>query len=404
MGNTAMGHTTTNNTTMNPTRAPSARGGAGRARRARVGMIRAVARGVLVGVAWMTGVTGVTGVTGAAGVARADDREASFAGGGAGVTLAGTLTTPTWEGPWPAVVMVTGSGPQDRDESLLGQKPFLAIAESLRAAGIAALRYDDRGVGASTGDFSASTTDDFAADAAAAVAWLAEQPGIDRERIAVLGHSEGAIIAAILAANPGVPIRAGVMLAGSGVNGLEVLNDQLAAIMQAAGVAGPAIADVRAKHRAMIEAVPRGLDATREAARALIVAQARSITGQDPSAAQVDAAAEQAVAQLGSPWMRRFIALDPAPAVRASTRPLLIMLGTKDLQVTPSLNAGPLLEAMSAAGVRGSELVVMQGKNHLFQEAQTGLIQEYGLIDHPIAEETLERIAVWLNRRFSESS
>jgi len=338
--------------------------------------------------------------------ALAAPEEVRFPGGAEGVELAGTLLLPDeGEGPFAAVVLVSGSGPQDRDEAIMGQAPFRVLAEGLAERGIATLRYDDRGtqglgIGQSTGDFASATTEDFAGDARAAIAFLAGRGEIDAARIGVLGHSEGALVAGMLAAAGEIPCCA-VLLGGAGVNGIELMADQYQALLAAQGMEGEAIAGQRAAHRAVLEASAAGAEGEEleEAVRALLREQLAAHFGQTPPPEAVERMLPGAVQQIASPWMRYFLRHDPAADLAASTVPVLALLGERDLQVTDEANAAPLADALGKAGRPGSLVVVVPGKNHLFQDAATGAVPEYATAGAAPAPDVVALIADWLSAR-----
>jgi uncharacterized protein len=308
--------------------------------------------------------------------------EVSFTNTDAGIDLSGTLNLPEGSGPFPAVVLVTGSGPQNRDEEIFGHKPFLVIADYLARRGIAALRYDDRGVGASKGKFSAATTFDFAADAASAVAFLAARPGIDAGKVGIVGHSEGAIIATIEASrDPAVSFI--VMLAGTGIRGVELLFLQGAAIARAAGADEASIAGAK-KINASLYAIAMRTD--EEAAhREEIISTLKS----EPQAGLI-------ADQLLSPWFRTFLALNPAEYLAKVKMPVLAMNGSKDLQVPAEENLPAIGKALESAGNRRFTLLKLDRLNHLFQHAGTGLPEEYATIAETFAPEALSAMGDWI--------
>jgi len=299
----------------------------------------------------------------------------------AGVKLAATFTIPPGKGPFPAVLLITGSGPQDRDESLMGHKPFLVLSDYLTRRGIAVLRADDRGVGKSTGNFGAATTADFATDAEAGVAWLKTRPEVNRARIGLIGHSEGGSIAPMVAArNRDVAFI--VMLAGSGVRGDELLVAQIMALDETAGMS----------HAAALEAggVERNILKTVESEK-------------DPAKLQEKLAAfiprtqlDSQTAALSSSWFRFFLEYDPAIDLHKVTCPVLALIGTKDTQVPAKQNLPAIRQALEAAGNRHFEVVEMPGLNHLFQTAQTGSVSEYAAIQETMSPAVLGRIASWI--------
>jgi hypothetical protein len=314
-----------------------------------------------------------------------------------GVTLAGTLTIPEGEGPFPAVVTATGSGPQDRDETLMGHKPFAVLADFLSRRGIAVLRVDDRGVAQSTGDFQAATTDDFASDARAAVRFLTERRGIDAERIGILGHSEGGLVAP-MAAVGSEDVAFVVLLAGTTVDGGEILVSQQGAITRGMGAPEQAVATVQESMRAMVDALRAGDDeAAIEALRDVLAAQN---PGAGPE--QVDQIVQSQRGFFLSPWMKRFVELDPAEYLTRLDVPVLALFGERDVQVLPEVNVEPLDAALASAPTDDVTILVLEGHNHLFQRATTGMASEYAQIEETMSEKTLGLIASWIGSRFGE--
>ena len=305
----------------------------------------------------------------------------------------------------PGVVLVTGSGPQDRDESLMGHRPFAVLADALARRGIAVLRCDDRGVGNSTGDFAASTVDDFASDAAFALMTLGAKPEVDPTRVGILGHSEGAAAAALAVGlvdvDPQATLNASflVMLAGTGVDGDAVLREQNTRMMRVAGKSDEEIAPSRAAQAAFLDGVRRKADDAelRTLARALVTSQVR-LNGGDPDAippAALDAQVESAVSQSKAAWMRRFLELDPAVALRKVTCPVLALNGALDVQVTPEQNIPPIEAALKQAGVPAT-VKVLPGLNHLFQPAPTGAFAEYAQIEVTMDPTVPATVADWI--------
>lgn len=333
-----------------------------------------------------------------------ESRDARIVHEAAGAVLAGTLTLPRGPGPHPAVVLVSGSGQQDRDETIADHKPFLVIADALTRGGVAVLRYDDRGVGGSSGDVAAATTADFAADAGAAVDWLRGQPGIDPGRIAVVGHSEGGIIAAMLGATRR-DLAAIALLAGTAVDGRRILLSQGELVPRAEGVSDEgALRRGRVMQEAILDAVA-GSDAAADPAALAAEAGARiradlaeeiAAAGAEEQA-QLDAAVADGVRRIGSPWFRFFIAHDPAGDLAKVTCPVLALVGGKDVQVDPALNLPPLRAAL--AGNRDATVEEVAGVNHLFQTCTTGGVSEYDRIEETFAPAALDRLRDWLVER-----
>lgn len=314
----------------------------------------------------------------------------------AGIRLAGTLTVPEGQGPFPAVVLVTGSGAQNRDEEIMGHKLFLVIADYLARRGIAALRYDDRGVGGSGGTFSTATTFDFTDDALAAVSFLSGRPEIEPKRIGIVGHSEGGIVAAIAASqNPYLAFI--VLLAGPGVRGDELLLLQNEALARASGAAASLIAEAKALNGALYEIAMKDLPVA-EAKKdiiALLKSMAKGSAGGDAGNA-LDAEAERIAGQLLNPWMRCFLSIDPALYLSTVKIPVLAMIGSKDLQVPAEENLGAIEMALTKAGNSEFRLIRLEGLNHLFQSAGTGLPDEYASIEETFAPKALAVMGDWL--------
>lgn len=307
-----------------------------------------------------------------------------------GVKLAGTLTLPQGKGPFPAVVMITGSGAQDRDETIFGHKPFAVIADRLTRDGIAVLRMDDRGFAKSTGDFVSATDDDFAIDTAADVAYLRTRPDIDPARIGLIGHSEGGIVAPKVAArDPKIAFI--VLMAGPGAPLSEVMRAQRAKLAPAMGVTAEQIekADLLRTH---IETAMRGArDEADAKARALKVIQAEG-----GRLAPTPAAADALATQMSSNRMRGLMDYDPRPTLAKVRCPILALNGSKDGQVPPEQNLPAIREA--TRGNPDVTVVELPGLNHLFQTASTGAVGEYADIEETIAPVALDTMSAWIRK------
>lgn len=302
-----------------------------------------------------------------------------------GVRLAGTLTLPQGAGPFPAAILITGSGAQDRDETVFGHKPFAVWADALTRRGVAVLRYDDRGTAGSTGDFATATSADFATDAAAAFAFLAARPDIDAARIGLIGHSEGGTVAPLVARD-GAPVAWIVMIAGPAVSGGEILSEQQRLLAAAMGAGPQAVAAGNVTQRAIMALVAAHADDGEAVQREV----AAYLVGQGAP----QAAAAQTAAQVSTPWFRWLIAHDPAPALSGFHGPLLALYGGKDLQVPAEQNA-PVLERLKP----DAEVVVLPGLNHLMQPATTGLPNEYAGIEITVDPQALSTVADWVAAR-----
>ncbi len=319
-----------------------------------------------------------------------------------GFSLGGTLTLPDPEefgpGPYPAAVLISGSGQQDRNESILGHEPFLILADYLSRRGIAVMRYDDRGVGASAVEDATlvveATSSDFATDVLAVVDRLRSIEEIDAARIGLIGHSEGGLIAPMVAERTdGLAFL--VLLAGPGVRGDALLLKQSALLLAAAGVEEEAIAAQSVIREKLFAAVlADDEEAATKHLRTLIEAELRS-SGAELSPEDVQMRVDAAAEQLLSPWMRYFLSYDPQPALREVACPILALNGTLDLQVWHEQNLDAIERVRNQAGL---PIVCRryEGLNHLFQPAKTGSVAEYVQIETTLDERVLADIAAWI--------
>jgi pimeloyl-ACP methyl ester carboxylesterase len=333
-----------------------------------------------------------------------EEEEVVFRNVDAGVELAGTLTKPRGAGPFPAAVLVSGSGPQDRDESLLGHKPFLVLADHLTREGIAVLRYDDRGVGASTGDFGSATSADFADDAIHAVRYLAGRDDVDGDRVGIVGHSEGGLVGP-MAATRSDEVRFVVMLAGPGVTGIEILVEQGALIARAGGTPESLIELNASVQFGLAEALREEPDSAlaAEAMRQVMRDARGRIPAEYAEAAEAqltEEAIEASVQRMNTPWFRAFLDYDPRPALEGVRVPVLALFGEKDLQVPPEQSASEVEAAFRRGGNPDATVRVLPGLNHLFQRAETGSPTEYENIEETMNPDLLEAVSGWIRERF----
>lgn len=320
------------------------------------------------------------------------EEDVSYENKAAGITLAGTLTIPPGKGPFPAVFLITGSGPQDRNEALAGHRPFLVLADALTRKGIAVLRADDRGVGKSTGDFSQATTVDFAGDAFAAVRYLQSRPEVDANKIGLIGHSEGGLIAPMVAVQHPADIAFIVLMAGPGVDGEHILIAQTGAIAKASGASLQEAEKRSTLEQQILEVVERTSDPTQ------LAGKLKPILESTPQAGSIDVI----VKQVSSPWFRYFLTHDPAPTLSKVRCPVLALIGSKDVQVPPLQNVPALRKALKDGGNRDFEVDELSGLNHLFQTATTGAPSEYGRIEETISPVALDKISSWILRHVME--
>ena len=316
------------------------------------------------------------------------EEEVTYANKAAGNVLAGTLTIPPGKGPFPAVLLISGSGPNDRDETVFGHKPFLVLSDYLTRKGIVVLRADKRGIGKSTGDLAHATTADFATDAEAGVQYLKTRAEADPRRIGLIGHSEGGTVAPMLAAgDPGV--RFIVLMAGPGVPGDQIIVEQGRLIEEAAGATKEKAAQDADKQRELFALVEKEKD------DAVLGKELREkLAGRVPDA-QIDVA----IQQLTSPWMRYTLTYDPATALRKVACPVLALNGEKDLQVSAAQNLPAIKKALEEGGNKQIEIDEMPGLNHLFQTAKTGSPTEYAQIEETISPVALDKVASWILKK-----
>lgn len=315
------------------------------------------------------------------------------------VKLAGTLTLPKSEGPFPAVILITGSGPQNRNEELMGHRPFLVLSDYLTRQGIAVLRVDDRGVGGSTGNFSQATTEDFAGDVLRGVEFLKNRKEIDSSRIGLIGHSEGGLIAPMVAVkSPDIAFI--VLMAAPGVTGEEILYMQSDRIARAEGASNDTIVHNEALMKKMYSVVKEEENNTiaEEKLREILRAELANTSEQNrESSGYSEAALDSQLTALSSPWMRFFLTYDPRPALTKVKCPVLVINGEKDLQVPPEENLRAIDEALKAGGNKDYTVKELPDLNHLFQTAETGSPSEYAKIEETISPAALEIIGNWIS-------
>ncbi len=319
--------------------------------------------------------------------------EVTFASTAEGVTLAGMLTLPKGTGPFPAALLIAGSGPQDRDAAIAKHRPFLVIADALTRKGIAVLRYDKRGIGASTGNADAATTMDLAADAQAALNYLKSRKEIDASRIGLIGHSEGAIIAPYLAAHS-KDVAWLVLLAAPATSGEHTLLNQSELIGRAGGLNDDQLDASLGFDQAAYKLVREEKDPT-----ALLQKLLALVKDSGLDAALPPVALETQMRMLMSPWFRFFLEYDPLPNLKTVKCPVLALYGQKDLQVSAKVNLPLLQKALEDAGNTRVETKELPELNHLFQHAYTGAPAEYAAIEETFSPDALALLADWVVAR-----
>jgi len=329
-----------------------------------------------------------------------DEVEVAYENAAGGVKIAGTLTLPRGDGPFPAVLLISGSGPQDRDEQILGHRPFLVLADHLTRHGIAVLRVDDRGVGGSTGDWLSATMEDVAGDVLAGVAFLKQQPKIDANKIGLVGHSEGGIVAPIAAVrSPDMAFI--VLLAGTGVTGEEIIFSQGKLIAKAMGASDEAIERQQELTRQYVALLKDDrTENVAERSQQLLDEHFESLPEDERKQAEALRSIYEANMRMSdSPWFRFFLTHDPRPTLRQVQCPVLAVIGENDLQVPAEENLREIERALAASGNTDYTVKELPGLNHLFQTSATGSIAEYATIEETIAPTALEFIADWIVER-----
>lgn len=316
------------------------------------------------------------------------------------VKIAGTLTIPPGNGPHPAVLLITGSGQQDRDESLLGHKPFLVLADALTRRGIAVLRVDDRGIGKSTGDFVNSTSFDFAEDVLAGVGFLKTRKEVDSKRIGLIGHSEGGIIAPIVATKTN-DVAFIVLLAGTGLTGEEILYLQGRLIAQAAGAKKDELDRSEAIQRKLFALIKAEKPSTELVAKLKTLYMKELEQLSDAEKKEVEKAGGMPVvqAQLAAfayPWFKAFLFHDPRTVLAQVKCPVLALNGELDLQVPWKENLDAIRTTLEKSGHKTHTIKAFPKLNHLFQSCTTGAPTEYGKIEETMNEEVLKTVGDWI--------
>lgn len=316
----------------------------------------------------------------------------------AGITLAGTLTLPANGDNFPAVILISGSGGQNRDEEIMNHRPFLVLSDFLTRNGVAVLRFDDRGVGESEGSQKGATTYDFATDVEAALAYLKSRQEINPKSIGLVGHSEGGLIAPIVAVDNKDDINFIVMMAGPGVRGDSLLILQNHYISQASGVSAAVVEASLKLNREAYKIIIENNDdnVIVEKIKILLDKELHKIIGMDSSNPQYQKVYNKLIGDLSNPWIKSFVRLDPSVALEKIGCAVLAINGTKDLQVSYKENLSAIEKALITGGNKKFTIKEFEGLNHLFQRCNTGLMNEYLTIEETIFPEVMEFILQWI--------
>lgn len=326
------------------------------------------------------------------------EREVTYENTIDNVRLAGTLTLPKTGGPFPAVLLITGSGAQDRDETILGHKPFLVIADYLTRQGIAVLRVDDRGVGGSTGNMMTATSADFAKDVQAGVDFLRGLPEIDPKQIGLIGHSEGGLIAPMVAVdNPEIAFI--VLLAGPGLPGAKIIEMQVGLIAEVSGASKKEAQEAVRMQEEIHDLILQNPDdavAAEKLREYLRIEIDKLSSAEKQGIGNVDQYIDQTVQMVLLPWQRYFLGYDPRPALQKVKCPVLALNGSKDIQVPAKENLREIEKALKVGQNQDYTVMELPGLNHLFQTAKTGAVAEYGEISETFSPEALQVMGSWI--------
>ena len=315
-----------------------------------------------------------------------------------GITLAGTLTLPEKGNKFPAVVLVTGSGAQNRNEEIMGHKPFLVIADYLTRNGIAVLRCDDRGTAASQGDYASATNEDFAKDTEAALNYLRSRKEINTKKIGIIGHSCGGTIAFDIAAKaPNISFI--ISLAGAAVRGDSLMLKQVELISKSQGMPDPVWQTMKpsVRHRySLLQQTDKSSDEIRkevyaDVTRTMSAEQLKDLNTVQQLSAQINS--------MTSPWYLHFMRYDPTASLKKIKCPVLALNGEKDIQVDADMNLTAIKQHISENGNKNVTIKAYPKLNHLFQTCEKGTLAEYGQLEETINPEVLKDMTEWIKKQ-----
>lgn len=321
-------------------------------------------------------------------------KDVEFENKEAGITLSGTLTIPATTGLYPVVVLISGSGPQDRNEEIFEHKPFFVIADYLTRNGIAVLRYDDRGTGKSKGNYAGSSIADFASDAEAAIDFLKKCSGIDSGKIGLIGHSEGGMIASLIASrNPEIAFI--VLMAGPGVPGDQLMLLQAEKIYKSMKISNNFIETDRKIKKKIFRAIKNGQDSAKVAKK--IVREYSKLKDDELEKMGISKNnLNLLAASFLSDEIRSLIRFNPAVYLKKVSCPVLALNGENDMQVPPKENLAAIEAALKSGGNKNYTIKELWYLNHLFQTCETGSLNEYGKIEETVAPVALETMRNWI--------
>ena len=316
-----------------------------------------------------------------------------------------TITIPQGKGPFPAIVMITGSGKQDRDESLFEHKPFAVIADRLTRSGYIVMRVDDRGAGKSTGDFANSTSEDFAKDVNTSIDYLKTTDGVDKNKIGLIGHSEGGMIAPMVATERD-DINFIILLAGPGVKIVDLMAEQNAAILKSNGLNEDAVNSFKTAYAGIATKIIEAKDTSAAYTNALEYFNGWCSNANAATLRQLgfkdnedrEKYIHQLCATFNTPWFKYFMSFDPTPYLKKLKCKVLALNGSKDVQVIASQNLPGIEAALKKSNIKNYEVKELPGLNHLFQTCKTCTVNEYGKLEETFSPAALDIITEWLNK------
>lgn len=318
------------------------------------------------------------------------------------VSLAGTLTLPLMDKKCPAVLLIAGSGPNDRDETVFGHKPFLVLADYLTRNGIVVLRVDKRGVASSTGHYESATGLDFADDVQAGIDYLKKRKEVNPKHIGLIGHSEGGLIAPMVASKS-KDVAFIILMAGPAITGEELLYEQTQAILQAKGVGSSEIEMQRNLQEKLFSIIKEEDDAkiAEIELKKVLDRYLNEFPTEKRKALRI--IYETQIDRINSNWFRYFLTYDPKTALKQIKIPFLALNGDLDLQVSSKQNLPLIAKALKKAGNKDYQVIEFPKVNHLFQTALTGSIEEYSQIEETVSPLVLKTISDWISERFKEA-
>ena len=314
------------------------------------------------------------------------------------VSLAGTLTLPNKNEKFPVVILISGSGPQDRDESFMGHKPFLVLADHLTKQGIGVLRFDDRGHGESTGDFGNATTEDFSKDVLSAITYLKTRNDVDIKNIGLIGHSEGGIIAPLVA-NNSKDVAFMVLLASTGISGTELSVMQSKTLRQFPVKDEIAYEKNTRKAIAIVTSNKSDLEIKNELTTHYNAFIQPILTSLNVPEKKINLFIESQLKRSLKPWSRYFLQYNPADEIEKLQMPVLSLNGSKDTQVNAKINQEGIRKALIKGGNKDYEIIELENLNHFFQECETGNMDEYRKIEQTFSPTALKEISNWIFKR-----